>query len=135
MIRPSPPSARRGHTLNTIMKKHYLYLSALFLLLSCSAFAQQFENKSKNSRQDGKEEMDLMMNQFMGFAKKELLMTWGMPAAVIPDGDGGEIVKFEDVKSMVMQGIRISATHTYLWYFDREGRAYYWKYDLVWSQG
>ncbi|MBC5774354.1 hypothetical protein H8S95_09805 [Pontibacter sp. KCTC 32443] len=117
------------------MTKRYLYLTALFMLLSCSAFAQQYENKSKNSRQGGQDEMDLMMNQFLGFTKKDLLMTWGMPAAVVPDGEGGEIVKFEDVKSAVVRGGRMTTTHTYLWFFDKEGKAYYWKYDMVWSPG
>lgn len=72
------------------MIKKILFIAILTSLLGCSTTKRVSGNKQQ--------ELQEMMDSWIGSSKHDLLLTWGSPVSVSSDGNEGEILTFEELK-------------------------------------
>jgi hypothetical protein len=101
------------------MRKTILVIWLMLITLVINANAQDSDEESTKR----------MMDKFIGLPKKQIFMAWGSPVSATSDGEGGEILLFQDKKKGILPYPNINyCIHNYTWFFNEEGIAYYWKY-------
>jgi hypothetical protein len=77
----------------------------------------------------------------MGSTKAELIMTWGPPTRISPDGQGGEIYTYDKTVTIgqfpgnayatnngisYTNAMPATVTRSRMFYFDSSGKIYHW---------
>lgn len=64
------------------------------------------------------------MDSWIGSSKQTLIMSWGPPAKIESDGDGGEILVY--AHQVYIPAYRINYWDYKMMYADKDGKIYHW---------
>ncbi|PSR53254.1 hypothetical protein AHMF7605_06775 [Adhaeribacter arboris] len=101
-----------------------------------TAQAQPQETDQLKSQANQEQELRETMDEWIGQTKHQLLLKWGVPTVTASDGNGGEILKFDQLRrGLFSNGNYITVIHTYSFCIDKEQKIYTWKYNKQGRQG
>lgn len=109
------------------MKTHLYLLIFIFGLLCLSCETTKQTEASKN------DEIKKALDSWKGSHKSKLIQSWGAPTRTASDGNGGEILIYEQspkTAGTLVYGFYIEKTvsnYTEM-YADKNGIIYYWRY-------
>ncbi|MBF0576388.1 hypothetical protein [Dysgonomonas sp. GY617] len=110
------------------MKKILFILLTFSLLISCST-----TRKTATNRQ---QELSENMDSWLDSSKHDLLLTWGSPTSVSSDGNGGEILTFEQLKRAYFPDFGyMTVVNRYMFYINSQNIVYNWRVDQQKRQG
>lgn len=121
------------------MKKTIILLSLTLIFIAQGCYTtQSVSNKDQETQSvsNKDQEFENMMNSWKGSTKNALLLEWGSPANVTSDGNGGEILTFEELKRAYFESMGyITVIHKYMFYVNKDNIIYYWRYERSGRQG
>ncbi|MCX6146611.1 MAG: hypothetical protein NTW25_05080 [Candidatus Kapabacteria bacterium] len=89
------------------MKTRFITIFLIFLLISCNTV-----------------DIKKIMNSWKGSHKKDLVLSWGPPARIASDGNGGEILIYSN--HVYMPSFGLNYYENKMMYADANGIIYYW---------
>src|SRR5690606_20424043 len=92
----------------------------LLSMISCDTLYYQQQASQSQQLADSKRDIENNAKTFHNNPKKALLLSWGKPASISSDGDGGEIYRYSNSTRM-SYGVLTSFIDMFI---DKEGIVY-----------